>query len=285
MVSTAVRFLENAKVNGTSLELKKTFLKKKGLTEEEIAIAFKQARPQPDEAGVTETRAPHQYPPVYETSLGARLRDFLNVLLLIGGFSYAVRYLWKKYLRRWIFGESDESNPMKVVQKSNQQLLEAVASLQQGMQRLQERLAEVKEREVEEVTDLKKEVQSVKGLLLSSRSFPQQPSPPSIPAWQLPTPTTNTNKDKEGTKTAVVEEAGSWEGSTSSEIEIIQHEQGSEEGTVEDNPPALVLDNQVPSLNEAAAPDNEASSRVHETAAQDITRRILDEAAADDELD
>jgi len=32
---------------------------------------------------------------IFQTSFGGKLRDFLNLLLLIGGASYGIRYLWK----------------------------------------------------------------------------------------------------------------------------------------------------------------------------------------------
>jgi len=75
-----------------------------------------------------------------------------------------------------------------------QQLQQAITSLQTSISSQAEKL----ERAVEsrqgrqentgELGELKAEIQSVKGLLLSSRSFPQQPpvsAPPSLPSWQL----------------------------------------------------------------------------------------------------
>merc|ERR1711936_1052969 len=75
-----------------------------------------------------------------------------------------------------------------------QQLQQAITSLQTSINSQAEKL----ERAVEsrqgrhettgDIGELKAEIQSVKGLLVSSRSFPQQPpvsAPPSLPAWQL----------------------------------------------------------------------------------------------------
>merc|ERR1712179_894262 len=91
--------------------------------------------------------------------------------------------------------------------------------------------------------ELKSDIQSVKGLLLSSRSFPQNPtiSPPSIPAWQLELETEDTDigpdlvadtndiaeeEDKEK------EENQSASMSNTSEIELINPE--SQENSSED---------------------------------------------------
>merc|ERR1712106_267987 len=40
LVNTAVKFLENSRVQSSTLEMKREFLTKKGLTSEEIASAF-----------------------------------------------------------------------------------------------------------------------------------------------------------------------------------------------------------------------------------------------------
>merc|ERR1712106_146638 len=43
LVNTAVKFLENSRVQSSTLEMKREFLTKKGLTSEEIASAFSKA--------------------------------------------------------------------------------------------------------------------------------------------------------------------------------------------------------------------------------------------------
>ena len=98
-----MRFLQNERVAGSSEEIKRNFLAKKGLSEEEIQAAFTQAG-----AAVTPAvSAPPVYPDhsVHQQqilqqhpSFSSRIKDLLNILLLIGGFSYGVRYLWKVLL-------------------------------------------------------------------------------------------------------------------------------------------------------------------------------------------
>merc|ERR1711931_418109 len=76
--------------------------------------------------------------------------------------------------------------------------------------------------------ELKSEIQSVKGLLLSSRSFPQNPTipPPSIPAWQLETEETDVGPDLVADTVDITEEGEKEENqsaslSNASEIEVI----------------------------------------------------------------
>lgn len=91
---TAVKFLQNSKVVGSSLETKKSFLLNKGLTSEEIEAAFNRLSSTsiPNGSSSVELLSQNIAP---QNSLSSRLRDLLNVLLLIGGFSYGARYLWK----------------------------------------------------------------------------------------------------------------------------------------------------------------------------------------------
>merc|ERR1711936_430162 len=209
MVATAVRFLENDRVRASTDDMKRKFLLKKGLNEGEIREAF--ARVQP----AVQQTAPQQVVPVpvqvggghpvitvSQSSFSSRIRDLLNLLLLIGGASYGIRYLWKTYIAPWLFGPSKPvPNPQAAVVETCQAVLGGVQQLQQAITSLQTSInsqAEKLERAVEsrqgrhettgDIGELKAEIQSVKGLLLSSRSFPQQPpvsAPASLPACQL----------------------------------------------------------------------------------------------------
>jgi len=275
LIATAIKFLENSKIRSTSTELKTTFLKKKGLTDEEIASAFKEVRTLEETHTQTvsgETGLPGLPPPNYMASLlptaipkeypiSKKVRDVLNVILLIGGFGYGINYLWKKYLRPWWYGIQKQSSDQILLQTS-QTLLTTVLTLKEGMDQLQASLDKMSGHETRsenEVTDLKKEVMSLKGLLLSSRSFPQNPailtSPsPSIPSWQLEstlttpvkTHSTKNSLEEEGviggeaTETAAPWDAssGTSNRSSGSEIEMIGHESsGGEDATGEDQTP------------------------------------------------
>merc|ERR1719500_2222266 len=200
MVATAVRFLENDRVRASTDDMKRKFLLKKGLNEGEIREAFAtvQAVAVPVQVG-----GGHPVTVVSHSSFSSRIRDLLNLLLLIGGASYGLRYLWKTYVAPWLFGPPKPvPNPQAAVVETCQAVLGGVQQLQQAITSLQTSIgsqAEKLERAVEyrqgrqenttgDIGELKAEIQSVKGFLLSSRSFPQQPpvsAPPSLPAWQL----------------------------------------------------------------------------------------------------
>jgi len=210
MVATAVRFLENDRVRTSTDDMKRKFLLKKGLNEGEIREAFARVKPavqqpqQPQQAVPVPLQVGGGHPviAVSQSSFSSRVRDLLNLLLLIGGASYGLRYLWKTYIAPWLFGPAKPvPNPQAAVVETCQAVLGGVQQLQQAITSLQTSIssqAEKLERAVEsrqgrqentgELGELKAEIQSVKGLLLSSRSFPQQPpvsAPPSLPAWQL----------------------------------------------------------------------------------------------------
>jgi len=187
LVDTAVRFLENSKVQGTSQELKQSFLLKKGLTEQEISLALGRVQ---STAPVNHPVQSINYSP--QTRFSDSLRDVVNILVLIGGFSYGLRYLWKKYIRGWLFGENPEPSVETTLLKTNQTLLNTILGLQQNIIKIQELLESFGNEQKTDVAlnQVSKEIISLKGLILSSRSFPEQPriSSPSIPSWQLLSP-------------------------------------------------------------------------------------------------
>jgi len=269
MVATAVRFLENDRVRASTEDMKRKFLLKKGLNEGEIREAFARVKPQ-QEISQRQTAvhslqagAGGQQPvlAVTQSSFSTRVRDLLNLLLLIGGASYGIRYLWKTYIAPWLFGPAKPApNPQAAVVETCQAVLGGVQQLQQAITSLQTSIssqAEKLERAVEnrqgrqestgELGELKAEIQSVKGLLLSSRSFPQQPpvsAPPALPSWQLqqndntaPDLLTAAASAKEGQTSPEVATSASATGSSgtssanassASEIEMISPDSGQE---------------------------------------------------------
>merc|ERR1712212_1324577 len=259
MVATAVRFLENDRVRASTDDMKRKFLLKKGLNEGEIREAFarvkpvavQQSGPQQAVAVPLQVGGGHPVIAVSQSSFSSRVRDLLNLLLLIGGASYGLRYLWKTYIAPWLFGPAKPvPNPQAAVVETCQAVLGGVQQLQQAITSLQTSIssqAEKLERAVEsrqgrqentgELGELKAEIQSVKGLLLSSRSFPQQPpvsAPPSLPAWQLQqnettAPDLLAAAPTEGQKSPEASSAtSSANASSASEIEMLSPDSGQE---------------------------------------------------------
>ena len=101
-MDTAVRFLENDRVRASTDDTKRQFLLKKGLNEGEIREAFARVKPavqQPASQQAVpvplQVGGGHPVIAVTQSSFSSRIRDLLNLLLLIGGASYGLRYLWK----------------------------------------------------------------------------------------------------------------------------------------------------------------------------------------------
>jgi len=260
LVNTAVKFLENNRVQSSTEEMKREFLIKKGLTESEIGMAFSrvtQVMPlMQKQQQSLQTQVP-MMKIIPETTFGTKLRDILNILLLIGGASYSIRYLWKRYISPWLFGPSKlAKKPHELVLETTQAVLRTVEQLQKAVAGLQTSLdnhsnkldlvsqsQQVKPEETGAMQDLKSEIQSVKGLLLSSRSFPQNPpiSPPTIPAWQLETEETELGPDLVANTLDIIgdhegkenQSANASSVSNTSEIEMINpdsQENSSEDG-------------------------------------------------------
>jgi len=264
LVVTAVKFLQNVKVVGSPWEIKRNFLVKKGLTEAEIDAAFTRIK-----SMMISTPPPppqlHHYPLFPSNSISSKIRDFLNILLLLGGFSYSIRYLWKKYIRVWLFGSiQQEKSPHEKLMETSNIILSSVDTLKKSMitlessiERYSAKLDQVTE-QIKQVNadasngknEIKSELQSVKGILLSSRSFPARPvslSPPSIPSWQIAEDETSRDSvgpdiidktdiaDKKGEVS--IEDPGRKEeqsGSNSSSLELLNAD--SPENSGEDTP-------------------------------------------------
>merc|ERR1719342_376887 len=253
LVETASKFLNNSKVVGSPLNVKKDFLMKKGLTEAEIEAALE----------IVETASPQipSTPPLQElqsvqsfysaASFSTKIRDFLNILLLIGGFSYGAKYLWKKYIAKWLFGKSQvEKSPSEMLTDTSRLILTSIDSMKKSMMALEssiERYSNKLEQHTEEIKrindekskgkdELKAEIQSVKGILLSSRSFPVHPTSslsttPTIPSWQLETGGSETDLITKTPDVAdiKIETNSASAGSSSSEIEMLNDEPNSDE--------------------------------------------------------
>lgn len=83
------------------------------------------------------------------------------------------------------------------IQTTLTNLSESVASLHKSLELQAERVAKISDAGSKaQIDELKKDVQSVKGLLLSSNRFPSNPpvQPPSIPSWQLSTSSSSSDQ-------------------------------------------------------------------------------------------
>jgi len=248
LVMTAVKFLQNSKVVSSSLETKKSFLLNKGLTAEEIEAAFHRLSSTALPYESSSAELPSQMI-ITQNSLSSKLRDLLNIILLIGGFSYGARYIWKKYIQEWLFGRvQKEKSPHETLMETCNVLLstvqsykDSVAALDSSISKFSDKMDLVTQQLKQANSDdmfgkqeLKSEIQSVKGILLSSRSFPGHSrttlSSPSIPSWQLKTEITedDTEQRNSGASPDLISKKEDVKthssNSSSSEIEMINSE-------------------------------------------------------------
>ncbi|XP_067658690.1 peroxisomal membrane protein PEX14-like [Haliotis asinina] len=224
LISTAVKFLQNPKVQQSPLYQRKAFLEKKGLTKEEIDLAVQKA-------GVSDvvTPPPHpaQYPPgPFQQSLAVqpqlqaplpstwvRVKDFTTTALIVSSISYAVYRMYQLYIRPWLQGKSAQDDSrmdrleqqLRELQNLNQnmvQVQETLKSIQESLTTQQTSFAAIsnsiegsytamKSKDTDLLQDVKTEISSLKGLLLSRRQFPPVPqTSPVLPSWQVSTSST-----------------------------------------------------------------------------------------------
>ncbi|XP_052396477.1 peroxisomal membrane protein PEX14 [Carassius gibelio] len=214
LIATAVRFLQNQQVRQSPLATRKAFLKKKGLTDEEVDLAIERAGSTEEPLTVAVPRPAHLVHPVplapYSPS-GYRWRDYSALAVVLAGMAFGFHHLYRKYILPLIKGSKEDK---KHLQRIESNIAEMSGTLTQTVTQLQMTLASVQELLVEQqkkiqeltqelansqtssatnrmlesqnISELKAEIVSLKGLLLSRRQFPASPSVPKIPSWQIP---------------------------------------------------------------------------------------------------
>ncbi|XP_008567032.1 PREDICTED: peroxisomal membrane protein PEX14 isoform X2 [Galeopterus variegatus] len=217
LIATAVKFLQNSRVRQSPLATRRSFLKKKGLTDEEIDVAFQQSGTAVDEPSslgpatqVVPVQPPHLTSQPYSPA-GSRWRDYGALAVIMAGIAFGFHQLYKKYLLPLILGGREDRKQLERMEASLSELSGSVAQTvtqlqttlasvqelliqqQQKVQELAHELASAKATtstnwilESQNINELKSEINSLKGLLLNRRQFPPSPSAPKIPSWQIP---------------------------------------------------------------------------------------------------
>ena len=231
-MATAVTFLSNPRVQQNSEEKKRQFLMSKGLTAHEIDVAIEYAKrgipffTHTNNASLDPIYQFHEkngipmvnIPPVMRheflyqnSSVGtmALSRALVPSLLITYGICYGIYWMYNRFLKQLFVGREEEGaekakHPLVQVQESIQQLMMLSESLNNGLQQLEDNIVFRLKKEMESlyrptvqevtasVTEIRKEVASVKALLLGRKQFPDSPAPTSgnmlpakIPDWQL----------------------------------------------------------------------------------------------------
>ncbi|CAG5074019.1 Similar to PEX14: Peroxisomal membrane protein PEX14 (Cricetulus longicaudatus), partial [Cotesia congregata] len=241
-ISTAVKFLQNPKVTASSSDKKYQFLLNKGLTDDEIKKAFSLASivlPIDNKTGFTAVSIPsynnnnNNSTNVDNNSVHNNnsvqiqpkwiyaVKDFINITAFIGTTLYCLHWAYKKFIEPLLF--KSKKSPIKPVDK-NEELLKDMKEMKKSMAKLEEKVDKITCNDMSDpsvpllVQELKTDVASLKGLLLSRKQFPS--APPSIPSWQLDD-TSNQNREKTTEDDAA---SGSSANNSDSSLEMIREQ-------------------------------------------------------------
>ncbi|XP_019773151.1 peroxisomal membrane protein PEX14 isoform X2 [Dendroctonus ponderosae] len=250
LVAKAVKFLENPKVIQSPLVQKQRFLQNRGLTEEEIRVACERSGAYDHHERVLTPSPPGPHPPnmissyrnygPLQTSWFSRLRDIVHSIAIFSVVVYAIKKFYDMYVSPFLFGKKRKSIEDKLddleqnVGGSMRDLQSSIVDVKTEV----DRIYFTSEKELlSELKDLKSEVGTLKGLLLTRKQFPSVSAPvvpPSIPAWQMSSvhPENEAECDNEDSKEEMLE-VGSGSGcsepehgmkTSESSLEIINHE-------------------------------------------------------------
>ncbi|XP_033910185.2 peroxisomal membrane protein PEX14-like isoform X3 [Acipenser ruthenus] len=217
LIATAVKFLQNPKVRQSPLDTRKAFLSKKGLTDEEVELAIQHAGVSIEEphslspSGQQHLLHPPHLAPVQYSPSGSRWRDYGALAIIMAGMAFGFQQLYRKYILPLIMGSREDKKHLQRIESNISemsgtltqtvtQLQTTLASVQELLVQQQQRIQELSQElatseqtssaanrmlESQSINELKAEIVSLKGLLLS-RQFPSSPSAPKIPSWQIP---------------------------------------------------------------------------------------------------
>ncbi|XP_011873559.1 PREDICTED: peroxisomal membrane protein PEX14-like [Vollenhovia emeryi] len=212
LVKTAVQFLQNPKVSSSPLVQKQEFLKRKGLTDEEIKTAFKLAsvdnvadrnaiqsqNPYTAVQMPSGSVYPYRQMSVYRPTFLHKVKEIFNATALIGVTVYCAYWFYKRFIEPFLFGrrkkrsvEDRVTELDKTVQSSMKEVKDSILKVEGEMQKLSQHQA-LDPTIPQLVQELKHDLSSLKALLLSRKQFPTAPA--SIPPWQLGA--TNVSQEK-----------------------------------------------------------------------------------------
>lgn len=201
LIITAIKFLNNPNVLRSAINQKQSFLRSKGLTEEEIQLACERAGVFTKDPNIQSQTVismgvnPAGYPkanyviPSRQSWVG-RLKEVLSSVALISGLMYGVYLFYKKFIEPLIFRGKKKKPVEEQISELSQTVEVKIDSISFELTQIKDELARVHQAQAstKELTHFKSDLDSIKGLLLNRKQFasPNLPVvPPSIPAWQL----------------------------------------------------------------------------------------------------
>ncbi|MBN3326193.1 PEX14 protein, partial [Atractosteus spatula] len=215
-IATAIKFLQNQKVRQSPVATRRAFLKKKGLTDEEVDLALQRSGSTEEPLPVAPASPQHllhppHLAPVQYNAASSRWRDYGALAIIMAGMAFGFHQLYQKYILPLIMGSKEDKKHLQRIETSISemsgtltqtvtQLQITLASVQELLVQQQQKIQELSQElaaseassaanrmlESQSINELKAEIVSLKGLLLSRRQFPASPSAPKIPSWQIP---------------------------------------------------------------------------------------------------
>lgn len=240
LITTAIKFLNNPNVMRSAITQKQSFLRSKGLTEEEIQLACERAgvfTKDPNiqsqtviSMGVGTSGVPAGYSKTNyviqsrQSWLG-RVKDMLSSVALVSGLMYGVYLFYKKFIEPLIFRGKKKKPVDEQIAELNQSVEMKIDSINFELIKIKDELARVHQAQstAKELTSFKSDLDSIKGLLLNRKQFasPNLPvMPPSIPAWQLQSQSQERIPNSEG-DTDKNDDNDTGSGSGSSENDVV----------------------------------------------------------------
>ncbi|XP_056456176.1 peroxisomal membrane protein PEX14 [Gadus chalcogrammus] len=141
LITTAVKFLQNPKVRQSPLATRRVFLKKKGLTDEEVELAILRSG-STDEVLALSPLGPAQIVPVTHIPPGYRWRDYSAMAVIMVGVAFGMQHLYKRYILPLIVGRRQDQQHLQRLESS---VAEMSGTLTQTVGQLQHTLTTVQE--------------------------------------------------------------------------------------------------------------------------------------------
>ncbi|XP_043271386.1 peroxisomal membrane protein PEX14 [Venturia canescens] len=244
LVDTAVKFLKNPKVSNSPLKTKQEFLRRKGLTEEEITRACELAGSfvkndhnllsLPNEhTSIPMPQSqiyPYYHQQVFQPTLFTKIKDAFNVAALVGTTIYCVYWFYKRFIEPFFFERKKKDTIQDSVTELDKTIQNTMKEMKQSITQIEASVKQVSQRQSADscipilVQELKQDLASLKGLLLARKQFPSAPQ--SIPAWQLDT----SSQSHQGKSTEREDDAGSGSSTNNSDssLEMIREDRPKE---------------------------------------------------------
>ncbi|KAL3270001.1 hypothetical protein HHI36_009058 [Cryptolaemus montrouzieri] len=209
LVKTAVSFLQNPRVVDTPLAQKQKFLRRKGLTDEEIERACELSGAYKQQHEQQLIRPP--LPPLHinrnqmQLTFFEKLREIIHSMAIFSIVGYALYKIYENYIAPFLF-----ENSVNELKRNLDDVKIEVDRIGRSSDRNTEK----------QLSEIKSDISTVKGLLLGRKQFPNVSYspivPPSIPAWQMASVQDAADGDVEN-KTEELEDMGSGSGSSEPE--------------------------------------------------------------------